>query len=73
MTSKEWYAKNRSYEINYKRMWRVDNPEKAKAIDKRHREKHKESRNQYCREYYYKNRDRLLAYQKRYYHNHKKK
>jgi len=60
MTS-NWYKANKSYLLNYKRMWRVDNPDKAREIDKRNHQKHKQQRNEYSIGYYYKNRAKILA------------
>ena len=59
--TKEWYSNNRSYALNYKRMYRVDNIEKVKEIERQNHLKHKQKRNEYCLSYYYLNRDKILA------------
>lgn len=73
MNSKEWYYANRSYILNYHRMYRVDNPEKTQEKDRKHHLKHKVYRNKVSLDYYYKNRERLLNKMKENYHNKKKK
>jgi hypothetical protein len=65
--SNDWYDKNRSYALNHKRMYRVDNYEKVREIEKKSHLKHKEKRNAYSRNYYYTHPE-LLEYQKARYH-----
>ena len=65
MTSSEyqrqWYQKNRErlLKLNRERAkeWRKNNPEKAKALDKKAREKHAKKRNTYSREWYEAHKD----------------
>lgn len=49
--SQKWYRENKSYALNHKRMYTVDNPEKMKDIWARSHVKHKEKRNAYCNNY----------------------
>jgi hypothetical protein len=57
----EWYLKNKSYALNFKRIDRVMRPEHYKKLDHDNHMRHQKERNEYSLKYYYKNRERILA------------
>lgn len=74
---KEYYKNNKNKEIERKKKWALNNPEKIKSIQKRHRNTEQYKIN--SRKYYLENKDKIINRQKEwakknnYYHNYNKK
>jgi hypothetical protein len=66
-----WYWENKFYSLEYKRAWRLANIERIREQERLQHIKHKETRNAYCRDWYYNNRDERIAQQKKYYQDNK--
>jgi hypothetical protein len=63
---KKWTKKNPDYNRNYKREWK-------KHLSFEKWEYYRNQKNEYMRAYYRKNRKRIMANSKKWYHNNKKK